>query len=685
MAYDEAEYKVAQTYFEKALKIYGKTVSTSNQNYANCLNNLSGCYYQLGDNKKAADLKFKAIDIIERTLGKEHFRYISYVIGSTDVLLATNEYEKAYSLLNESKQLAKKKFGTDHDLYIRSLINQAYVCWYMNRAEESLNLYEEAISHKLKSLSDFFYAMNRNNQVYYLEEIQIQMFIYGYTLFTCREKYPKLNLAPHFETFFNDQLILKSLLNSSTAEWQRQITSNPDPQIKLEYARWLKLKNELNDLYKTDFTAEQQDFLTTQINDLETYLKKLVEVKPVTKQSFKTLKEKLKPTDAIIDISWYENLAGDSTSPQRYAALIIKGNTPTIECVLVGNDKFDANTALTVYNEKMESELKDTSSYQLFFKGMADQLQGIKRLYVSTKGVYNKINIETLFDTKTNTYVLDKLDVVYLPNLNSLQNINNAGNSKLTAELIGNPDFNYDFRKPSLKADKNKTQLLAKRFGLTDVAELPGTEKELSNISTQLIKGNWKVNVFTREKASEENLHGVQSPKLLHIATHGYFLKSIESDENKFLGFNTTAFSQLEDMRSGLILSGASVNTQDSVFVEASKDGILTAREASFLNLANTDLVVLSACQTGLAIETFNAGVIGLQQAFSNAGAKNLILSLWPVDDNATQLLMVKFYEYWLPNSTNENISIAFKKAQLDVKQKYPHPYYWGAFVLLKN
>jgi CHAT domain-containing protein len=410
-----------------------------------------------------------------------------------------------------------------------------------------------------------------------------------------------------------------------------------------------------------------------------------VNVKPITKQSFKTLKEKLKPSDAIIDISWYENVEKDSTSQQRYAALLMKGNSPVLECVLIGNEQFDANAALTKYNELIENELKDSVSYQLFFKSIADQLQGIKRSYVSTKGVYNKVNIETLYDTKTNTYVLDKMDVVYLPNLNSLQNINAVGNTKLTAELIGNPDFNYDFRKPGIKADKAKTQLLAKRFGLTDVAELPGTEKELNDITAQLKQKSWTVKVFTREQASEENLHKVQSPKLLHIATHGYFLKHIESDESKFLGFNTMAFSQLEDLRSGLILAGASINTQDSVLTEASKDGILTAREASVLNLTNTDLVVLSACQTGLAIETFNAGVIGLQQAFSNAGAKNLILSLWPVDDNATQLLMVKFYEYWLPNATNENISVAFKKAQLDVKQKYPHPYYWGAFVLLKN
>jgi len=685
LAFDQGEYKIAQTYFESAFKIYEKVVLPTNQNYANCLNNLSGCYYQNGDHKKAAEYKFKAIQIIESTLGKEHFRYISYVQGSTDVLVANKEFEKAYRLLNESKELAKKKFGPDHDLYIRSLINQAYVCWLMNRAEESLNLYEEAIAHKLNGLTSFFYAMNRNNQVYYLEEIQDEMFVYGSTLFSCREKFPKLNLNAHFETYFNDQLILKSLLNTSTAEWQRQIVTHADPKIKLEYARWLKLKNDLNDLYKTDFTAEQQDVLTTQINDLETYLKKMVEVKPITKLTFKTIKDQLKPNEAIVDVTWYNNLDGDSISNERYTALVIKANSPSPECVLIGNDRFDAYKALAYYNEQMDKELRDSISYNVFFQKIAAQLKGVQRVYVSCKGVYNKINFETLYDQHTKKYVLDEMDIVYLPNLNSISTLTNAGNSQLTAELLGNPDFNYDFRKRSTKTDQPKTELLAKRFGLTEIAELPGTETELNKIETALKANKWRVETFTRENANEENVQKVKSPKLLHIATHGYFLKSVESEDTKFLGFNTQAFMQLEDMRSGLILAGAAINTQDSVLVEANKDGILTAREASVLNLTNTDLVVLSACQTGLAIETFNAGVIGLQQAFSNAGAKNLIVSLWPVDDNATQLLMTKFYQHWVQNSSNEGISAAFKKAQLEVKKEYPHPFFWGAFVLLRN
>jgi len=685
IAFEDGIYEVAQDRLEEALRIYEATVSKKHQSYANCLNSLSACYYKSGDLKKAESYKFEAIKIIEETLGKEQYRYISFVLGSVDILTANRNYEKAIQMLNESKELAKKKFGMDHDLYIRSLINLAYVCLLTGKYEESLSYYEEAIEHKTKSLSAFFYTMNRENQMKYLEEIQDEMFSYNTSLFNYKGKFPKINLNDHFEKYFNFQLILKSLLNKNVTEWQRKIAESKDEELKSNYLKWIKLKNDLNDLYKSDFTNEDEEALRVQINDLESYLKKMVVIKPEVNMTFKTIKEKLKPNEAIIDISGFTNILVDTNGRTNYAALIVKDNSAFPECVLLNDNRFKEEKAVDFYEDQMEKELPDSASYAAFYKNLFLSLNGIKKIYVSTKGVYNKINIQSLFNPHIGKYILEEIDVVYLPNLNAIGSFSDPGNSQLTAELFGNPDFNFDFRKNSTQKKPVKIELLAKRFGLTQLADLPGTENELKEISSLLKENKWQLHSYTRSDANEENLRKVKSPKLLHIATHGYFLNDIETSDKKFLGFNSNAFKQLQDMRSGLLLAGASVSTQDSVEISSYKDGILTSREASALNLSNTDLVVLSACQTGLTVETVNMGVIGLQQAFSNAGAKNLILSLWPVDDNATELLMSKFYEYWLKNSSNQNIVEAFKKAQLEVKQKYKHPYYWGAFVLLKN
>ena len=135
-------------------------------------------------------------------------------------------------------------------------------------------------------------------------------------------------------------------------------------------------------------------------------------------------------------------------------------------------------------------------------------------------------------------------------------------------------------------------------------------------------------------------------------------------------------------MRAGLLLAGADktvrqMNTKDNNDTE---DGILNAYEAMILELDKTELVILSACQTGLGEIKNGEGVYGLQRAFQIAGASSIITSLWEVSDAGTQDLMSNFYNFWLKS---ENKHEAFRKAQLFIKEKYKYPFYWGAFVLV--
>lgn len=681
------ENEIAQEYFEEATKIYEQTVPKNHPSYANSLNNLGACYLLNGNIKKGESYKLQALKIIETTLGKDNYKYISFLIGMADVPFLEKNYVKGIQYLNEARTLSKMKFGVNHDLYIHSLMLLGGLKFMDGKYESSMLDYEESIDLKLKNLTDFFYTMNREDQVVYLEELQGEIVQFGNCLFAYAYKQSKTSIGPHFEKYFDFHLTIKSLLNKNSTEFQKKLVQSDNEFVKNNYPKWIAYKNSLNELYRSDFTMAEQDSIHSLINNLETDLRKAINYTLPEKNSFKSLTAKLKPDEAMIDISWYYQYFNDTSGTTRYAALILKNKAQFPECVFLSHDKKDEHVTIQDYNDRMDAEKLDTVSYDLFYRNLVSSLSGISKLYISTKGDFSRVNFQTLYDPKKKNYLIDQMDIVYMPDLSAINNLEANSNPNKEAQLFGNPDFNYDFRKKvDVKPKPNEQPLLAKRFGLTAISDLPGTDTELKGIEKLMASNGWKFNSFTREKANEENLRKVSSPKILHIATHGYFLKEVETDDDKFLGYNSTAFKQLADVRSGLILAGASVNTSDtSVKVSADRDGLLTSREAGILNLSNTDVVILSACQTGLGVETLNMGVIGLQQAFSNAGAKNLILSLWPVDDNATQLLMTKFYEYWLKDATNQNISSAFKKAQLDVKQKFPHPYYWGAFVLLRN
>ena len=203
------------------------------------------------------------------------------------------------------------------------------------------------------------------------------------------------------------------------------------------------------------------------------------------------------------------------------------------------------------------------------------------------------------------------------------------------------------------------------------------------NISCTLLKG---------EKANEESFKNLSSTNcnILHVATHGFYLPTEKAGNNNFLKsmpmftsntngvihFDPIATSML---RSGLAFAGGNKAWKGEQVPVGIDDGIATSSEISNMNLSNTDLIVLSACETGLG-EVNDEGVFGLQRAFKKAGANTIVMSLWKVNDYITQMMMTSFYEHLLSGKSKRD---SFRLAQQEIRAEYPNPYQWAAFIML--
>jgi CHAT domain-containing protein len=219
----------------------------------------------------------------------------------------------------------------------------------------------------------------------------------------------------------------------------------------------------------------------------------------------------------------------------------------------------------------------------------------------------------------------------------------------------------------------------------TPFRRLEGTQQEGVATAEML-----KVTPLLGVQALETRIKGMPSPRILHIASHGFFLPNVPKEPDRgHLGMVTRGtpegdrlarLAQVENplLRSGLALAGANTWLQEGSLAPEAEDGILTAEDVSGLDLLATDLVVLSACETGLGQVQVGEGVFGLRRAFVLAGAKTLVMSLWKVPDRETQELMVDFYQRILQGQPRAE---ALREAQLAIREKHPDPLYWGAFI----
>ena len=208
----------------------------------------------------------------------------------------------------------------------------------------------------------------------------------------------------------------------------------------------------------------------------------------------------------------------------------------------------------------------------------------------------------------------------------------------------------------------------------------------MNKVSSIISSNKITCDVYTASRGNEESFKALSGNNfgILHVATHGFYMTESQADRNDFFASNPFASQSISPrvsslQRSGLLLAGGNKAWKGENVPKGVEDGVLTSAEIATMDFNSCDIVVLSACETGLG-EITDEGVFGLQRAFKNAGVNTIIMSLWEVDDQATSLMMQTFYSNLMRGKSKRD---SFSAAKNEVRKKYSDPRYWAAFVML--
>ena len=384
-----------------------------------------------------------------------------------------------------------------------------------------------------------------------------------------------------------------------------------------------------------------------------------------------------------------------------YCALLLRKNCQAPLIIPL----FNESEVASIVNTTTESHTNFTYSYvgngmklsQFVWSKIIPYVKQGETIYFAPSGLLHQLAIEYLPYDENHTMS----DVYNMVRLSSTREIvlNKQDTEYTTATLYGG--IAYDLEEDVLFAESEnyaKENLLASRSIENDtlnrgnVKYLPGTKKEAESINALLMQNNISAKLYTTAKANEESFKALSGKhsNILHIGTHGFTWTDSVAKKQDFFAQRVQLMGQEQhyDMsidplnRCGLLFAGANIALQGNSknLPEGVQDGILTAKEISLMDLRDANLVVLSACETAKGDIT-SEGVFGLQRAFKMAGVQTIIMSLWKVNDQATQLLMTEFYNNWI--GKHQSKREAFRNAQNTVRTRYEEAVYWAGFIML--
>ena len=702
-----ANYYAYESNIEEAIQIGSKVLAIKEEmmgpeskEYINSLVNLAQYDYFLGNYKEAINKVNDAKLLIEKNHKEDKIMYAQIMENLAGLYMDSHEYEDLLNIQHQVLSLKQQTIGINHPDYMLSLLNLSNYLSHFNKSKELGIVSNQLSCLKKETIQKTFKSLPIKERNYYWEDDGKYWFLYSL------QKYSFLhNTTDLFIEGYNALIFSKSILLNSEIEFDKFLTETGSPELVEKYNDIRALRIQLNKLYEQPIAERKvdTDSLERVANNVERELmRESKEFGDYTRNlsvTWQDVQKGLQDKEAAIEFVSFP-LNPDSI---MYMAYVLKPETEAPEMV-----KLFEESQLEPYQNP--GNYADPQAAELIWGRLEPYLEGCETVYFAPDGLLHQIGIEYFPDLDGEGLISDRYNIHRLSSTRQLALRKDAASPKKAAVYGGIlygadvEEMEEESRKyPGIHRSAPPMYNLGDSLNLRDgVKFLPQTAAEANVVNSALKKNKYKTIHRAGKEATEESFKSLSGSDngIIHIATHGFYWSEEEAEKrarnNERFRFMTDLGKDrpryVEDKalsRTGLMMAGANhILTGDSL-PTGLDDGLLTATEIAQMNLRNTDLVVLSACQTGMG-DLGSDGVFGLQRGFKKAGVNTLLMSLWKVEDDATRLLMEEFYQNLMGGQSKREALLNAQKAVReypgDDKDKlypYAHPSFWAAFILL--
>jgi CHAT domain-containing protein/tetratricopeptide (TPR) repeat protein len=678
---EQGQLQAAEPLYRRSLAIIKKNIGTKNSKFAISLGNLALTLYQDGQYSAAEPLYRKALIIHEETLGLDHPIVAIGLNNLASVLGSLGEYNKALPYFRRSMAIREKALGPDHIDVATQLANLASMLIQIEEYTEAIAALRASLNIQLNWLIRELPLLPDQVRSAQLSKI-INIPEYVFASRNLNQLAPGLAM----EARLNRQGLLPEIERRQTLLLNTRIVN----RTKVEELQALTQR-----LASVSLPAEQRNAVRLKRDKLQAELYKQIPELQIQLVTPTALAKKLPNNGALVEFQRYRLFDVRMAYKQRwgaaqYIALILKPDGSITTVPLGAAASIDAtihkglnsSAGALVDAEVIWGQLSDQ-----VLKPLLPHLKDYRQWFLSPDGELNRVPFAALPAPQQPTSPLAKVvELRLLTTGRDLLRLQQPTPTGSRALVMANPNYDRPDAKAAPIPRVNANQRRSAVLGSSQWTPLPASEREGQQVArllgTRLINGTG---------ATTKALQRQHGPRVLHVATHGFFvadqeskpteaMRSIQEDSPLLVSLR----QEDPQLRSGLVLAGA--NQPD---LDPNDDGYLTAAEAVTLNLNGTELVVLSACSTGQGEVRTGEGVYGLQRSLTVAGARSTLLSLWKVDDAATAEFMVRFYQRLRAGEGRSEALATVQQEFRSGKVKSPsgvnwkESFYWAAWQLV--